>query len=198
MNHSLPRIVLLVLASLVSASGCAPLVVGGGAAAAGANVALDRRTTGTVVEDQAIELKAKRALSDDQDIADQSHINVISYNNIVLLTGEATSAGLRERIVEQVSSIEKVRHIHNEIAIAAPSALLSRSSDAVITAEIKSRLLLDKEVEGRAVKVVTENGAVFLMGLVSDAEAQAATEIAQQVSGVQKVVTLFETIAPEQ
>lgn len=194
---NLPRTVLLLLASLASAPGCAPLVVGGGAAAAGANVALDRRTTGTVVEDQAIELKARRAFSGDQDIKDQSHINVISYNNIVLLTGEATSAGLRERIAKLVRGIEKVRQIHNEIAIAAPSALLSRSSDAVITAEIKSRLLLDKEVEGRAVKVVTENGAVFLMGLVTDAEAQAATEVAQQVSGVQKVVTLFEIIAPE-
>lgn len=194
---NLPRTVLLLLASLASAPGCAPLVVGGGAAAAGANVALDRRTTGTVVEDQAIELKARRAFSGDQDIKDQSHINVISYNNIVLLTGEATSAGLRERIAKLARGIEKVRQIHNEIAIAAPSALLSRSSDAVITAEIKSRLLLDKEVEGRAVKVVTENGAVFLMGLVTDAEAQAATEVAQQVSGVQKVVTLFEIIAPE-
>ena len=195
MNCSLYRFCLLLPVTILSQQACVPAVLSGSAAVASSNVALDPRTAGTQVEDQVIELKVARVLSADQAIKEQTHINVVSYNRAVLLTGEAPDESLRARAVELTSSIEKVRHIHNEILIAAPSALLSRSSDAVITGEIKSRLLLDQQVRGRAIKVVTENGTVFLMGLVTVPEEQVAIGIAQRIKGVQKVVTLFERIA---
>jgi len=170
--------------------GCAAAVVGG--AATGANVAIDRRTTGTFIEDEAIELKAVKAFYNDKEINEQAHINVTSYNTVVLLTGEAPTEEIRTRIINIVRNIPKVKHVHNEITIAAPSALVSRSSDTLITGKVKSKLITDKTLNGLNIKVVTEKGVVYLMGIVSRAEADVATNIARQTGGVQKVVKLFE------
>jgi len=191
------RISWLVLSALFLSStllsGCVPVVLVGGAAAT-ASIAHDRRTTGTIVEDQAIELRIRNALGKDEDISKQTHINVTSYNAIVLLSGEAPSQTLRTRAGEIARSDKQVRRVHNEIQIAAPSSAMTRSSDSWITTKVKSSLVgLDiKGFDPSRVKVVTENGTVFLMGMVYHKEADAVVARTQQVSGVQRIVKLFE------
>jgi osmotically-inducible protein OsmY len=182
----------LFLSSLLS-SGCAPVVLIGGAAAT-ATIVHDRRTTGSMVEDQSIELRIKNALRKDGEVADQSHINVTSYNGIVLLSGEAPTQALRTRAGEIARGDKQVRRVHNEIQIAAPSSAMTRSSDSWITTKAKSSLVgLDiKGFDPTRVKVVSENGTVFLMGMVYHKEADAVVAQTQQVSGVQRIVKLFE------
>ncbi len=172
--------------------GCAALAVGGLATATGVNVATDPRTAGTLVEDEAIELKALKAFYQDKQIRSQTHINVTSYNNTVLVTGEAPTEELRTRLIEIVRNIDKVKHVHNEVTIAAPSALVARSSDTLVTGKVKSKILASRKLKGLNVKVVTDKGVVYLMGIISRAEAEAMTDITRQTGGVQKVVKLFE------
>lgn len=189
MNYKFIRLYSVLLLVLFL-HGCAAAVIGGGAATA--SVAADRRTTGTVVEDQSIELKALRAFSQNDGISKNAHVNVTSYNTVVLVTGEAPAEELREEIIRLVRSIEKVSHVHNEVTIAAPSSFMSRSSDSIITSKVKAKLLADKNVKGLSIKVVTDKGVVYLMGIVSRENGKLATEIARQTGGVQKVVMLFE------
>lgn len=170
--------------------GCATAVVTG--AATGASVAYDRRTTGTVIDDQGVEFKASYALFNNKEIYDQSHINVTSYNGVVLLTGETPSESLKQKVTAEIKQIPKVRRIHNELAIAAPSALPSRSSDAWITSKVKAKMAADKQTKSYHIKVVTERGVVYLMGLVSRAEADAAVSVVKSSAGVQRVVKIFE------
>ncbi len=191
MYRWIPALVLVPASLLLQ--GCAPLIVGG-AAATGTSIALDDRTTGTVVEDQAIELRVRSALSRIPGMTKQTHINVISYNGIVLLVGEAPSESLRTMAGDTAQSQSKVRRVHNEIKIAAPSALMVRSSDTVITGKVKTALLNIgiRGADALRVKVVTENGTVYLMGLVTRAEGDKITNAARRVSGVQRIVKLFE------
>lgn len=183
---------LLLICLLPVLSGCAAALVGGGAVAAG--TIIDRRTTGTQIEDQSIELKAYKQIKEDAELNDQAHINVTSYNTVVLLTGETPTEAMRQRTVDIIKSLEKVTHIYNELTIAAPSSMTSRSSDSIITSKVKTKMLSNQELSGLAVKVVTEKGVVYLMGLVSKREAEVATDIARQTGGVQKVVKLFQYI----
>jgi len=176
-------------------SGCAATVVGAGAAVGTtATVAHDRRTTGTFIEDQAIELKAIKSFFSDKEINDSSHINVTSYNTVVLITGETPSEDIRQRIVNIVKTTPKVTHVYDELTIAAPSSWTSRTSDSLITSKVKTKLLTLKDFDGTRVKVVTEKGVVYLMGLLTRAESDIATSEAQQTGGVQKVVKLFQYI----
>jgi len=173
--------------------GCAPLVVGG--AATGASVAHDERTTGTVVEDESIELKAVHDLRADVVLDAQSHLNITSYNNIVLLTGETPTKELRDRAEKIVAGVEKVRRVHNEITIGEPTTMLARSTDTLITAEVKTSLLSVKGIEHfdpTRVKVVTEAGVVYLMGLLTRTEGDAVAETVRQARGVERVVKIFE------
>ena len=179
--------------SAVLLQGCAGAVVGG--AATGVTVANDRRTVGTFVDDEIIEVKATKLLFSDQEIFDNTHINVTSYNNIVLLSGEAPTDALKNKAANIISSIPKVRKTHNEIVIAAPSSLLTRSSDTWITAKVKTNLFQIKnapEFDITKVKVITENGTVFLMGILKRSEAELVIDAVRTVSGVQRVVKLFE------
>ena len=173
-------------------SGCAAVIVGG--AGTTATVAHDRRTTGTFIEDQAIELKAGKSFFSDKEINDSSHINVTSYNTVVLITGETPSEDLRNRIVNIVRDIPKVTHVYDELTIAAPSSWTSRGSDSLITSKVKTRLLTLKNFDGTRVKIVTEKGVVYLMGLLTRAESDIATKETQQTGGVQKVVKLFQYV----
>jgi len=169
---------------------CAPVIVGG--AATGAVVAHDKRTTGTFVEDEAIELKIRKAIITDKSLKGIAHINATSFNTNVLLTGEAATEAARQKIVSMTKGTAKVSHIFNEITIAAPSAFMARSSDTLLTSNVKSRLLADKSVDGTKIKVVTEAGIVYLMGITTRDQGNAAALVASRASGVQKVVKLFQ------
>jgi osmotically-inducible protein OsmY len=192
MRRSWPLLGALVLVNPLL-NGCVPVVLVGGAAAT-ASVVHDRRTTGSIVEDQAIELRIKTALRKDEEIAEQTHINVTSYNGIVLLSGEAPSQSLSTRAGAIARNDKQARRVHNELKIAAPSSAMTRSSDAWITTKVKSSLVgLDiKGFDPSRIKVVTENGTVYLMGMVYHREADAAVAQTQQVKGVQRIVKLFE------
>jgi len=173
--------------------GCAAVVVTG--AATGANAAHDRRTLGAYIDDEGIELKARLAITEDKELYSQVHVNIISVNGVVLLVGQAPTEELRMKIEELTRAIEKVRVVHNELTIAAPNSYMTRSSDSLITAKVKLSLFGIKGEEGfdpTRVKVVTENGIVYLMGILFRAEADAVATEASRVSGVQKVVKLFE------
>lgn len=179
---------LIVLGSLMS--GCAGVLVG--SVATGAVIADGERTTGTFVEDQAIELKTLEAIRGNLELRGQRHISVTSYNQIVLLTGQVPSTELREIAVSIASKIEKVRQIFNEIEIAAPSSMVTRSGDSLLTAKVKTKLFTLSGFDATKVKVVSENGVVFLMGILTAEGANIAAVAASQVGGAQKIVKLFE------
>ena len=181
----------ILLASLWVLQGCAPVAVTG-ATTAVSTIAADRRTTGTFIEDETIEIKSRLALLDKKELNKRVHINFTSYNTWLLVSGEAPTEEDRQAVIELVKNVEKVSRVFNEITIAGPSSLLSRSSDTVITTKIKSKLIAEQDLSSLHVKVVTENGVTFLMGLVSREEGDIATEIARRTGGVQKVVKLFE------
>jgi osmotically-inducible protein OsmY len=189
---SLKEIFLAIAGVVVAAqlAGCAAAV--GAGAASGAVAATDRRSTGTFVDDELIEWKVLKSLSDNAELWRQGHINVTSYNNMVLLSGEVPSEPLKGAADDAARTHPKVRGVFNELTIAAPSSLLSRSSDTVVTGKVKTALLTQQETLATRVKVVTENGTVFLMGLVTQAEAANITEVTRRVGGVQRVVRLFE------
>ena len=170
--------------------GCAPIVVGG--AATGATVAVDRRTAGTMVDDQTVELRALDAILSDDELYHQAHISVTSFNGLVLLTGQAPTAEMRQRAEQITTRFPEVRRVQNEIEIAAPTSLMTRSSDTWITTKVKTLMFAEKNFNANNIKVVTDNGTVYLMGLVKRAEAEKAVLIARQVSGVQRVVKVFE------
>lgn len=186
------KILALALLAILTLQGCATAVVTG--AATGAAVAYDRRTTGSVIDDQGIEFKAAKAVFDDKEIYDQSHINFTSYNGVVLITGETPNESLKAKVTDLVRQLPKVKRVHNELAIAAPSALPSRSSDTWITSKIKAKLTTDEQADPFLVKVVTERGTVYLMGMVTHAEADRAVDIAKNSGGVQRVIKIFEYI----
>ena len=185
------------LAALLGASllsGCAPLVVGG--AVMTGVVAVDRRTAGTQLEDEGIELKVATAIN--KELGDRVHLNVTSYNRRVLLSGEVRSEADRARATVLAQSQENVKDVINDLAMGAPSSLTQRTKDAVITGQVKAAFLDAKDLQSDAVKVVTERGVVYLMGRVTTREAQRATDIARGVSGVAKVVRVFEDISEDE
>lgn len=175
--------------------GCAAVVVTG--AATGANAVHDRRTVGAFIDDEGIELKVRLAVTEDKQLYSEVHVNIISVNGVVLLVGQAPTEELRMKIVDITKAVEKVRVVHDEMTIAAPNSYMVRSSDSLITAKVKGSLFGIKGQEGfdpTRVKVVTENGIVYLMGILYRPEGDAVALKASQVSGVQKVVKLFEYI----
>jgi osmotically-inducible protein OsmY len=181
-------IVLLAFGVLPLLHGCAALVVGG-AAATGVMVAEDRRTVGTMTEDQGIELKASSRIG--QKFGD-AHINVTSYNRTLLLTGEASSAGAKSEIEKIARAVENVRGVYNEIQVAGNSSMTARANDAYLTSKVKARFVDAQKFSPVHVKVVTEANTVYLLGLVKRQEATDATEIARTTGGVQRVVRVLE------
>jgi osmotically-inducible protein OsmY len=187
---------LTIALSGVLASGCVPLIVGG--VATGVLVADDRRTTGTVVDDQNIELRLANDVS--TQFGKVSNTNLTSFNRVVLITGEATTEQVRAGIEKLVRAYPNVRHVQNEMQVAGPSSLTARSNDSFITGRVKARIVdnqargKDPRVQANHVKVVTEAGVVYLMGLVTAAEADQAADIARTTSGVTRVVRVFELI----
>lgn len=172
--------------------GCVGVAATG--AAVGGVAAQDRRTPGSFLDDELIEHDVLTAVYGDEGMASQVHINATSFNGFVLLTGEAPGDSLRTRVTEIARDTPSVRAVQNEIVLMAPSSLMARASDALVTARVKIALLQDQELDAAKVKVVTERGTVYLMGLLSQVEADRATEIARRVGGVQSVVKVIEYI----
>ena len=191
-----PSISTLVLAAALAAatlvSACAPLVLGG-AMVGGALSFSDRRTSGTQLEDEGIELKSGGRLR--EVLSDGGHVNVTSYNRTVLLTGEVPDDAARTAVEQAVVRIENVRAIVNELAVAGSSSLTARSSDTILTSKVKARFIDAKDLQSNAVKVVSERGNVYLLGRVTEREAGRATELARSVGGASKVVKVFEIIS---
>jgi osmotically-inducible protein OsmY len=188
------RIIVCMAAVLAAASslllqGCVPLVVG---AAAGATVmvATDRRTTGTQVDDEFIEDKASYAIR--ERFKGDFHVNVTSYNGIALITGEVPAEAARADVGQVVLSTPKVRAIQNELVVGPVTDLNARSNDSLITSKVKTRFVEANKFQINHVKVVTERGTVYLMGIVRRDEGDAAANIAATTSGVQRVVKVFE------
>lgn len=170
---------------------CAAAVVAGGASAV--TSASDRRTLGSQIDDSSIVVKAERALEENKTLEERAHINVNSYNGILLLTGQAPSQELVELATSLVQPIQGVKDVQNQIRVGNPISFTTRSRDSWITTRVKSMLVGDKEISALNIKVVTENGEVFLMGLVNSTEADKAVEIARHVNGVSRVIKAFET-----
>jgi len=199
MNANYKRLMLATLAAgavLSSLSACAPLMVG--SAVMSGLVAIDRRTTGIQLEDEGIELRTAQGLR--QNLSASAHVNVTSYNRMVLLTGEVGSAADKERAERLAKSQENVSSVVNDLAIEPASSLTQRSKDAIITGQVKALLVDAKDLQSNAFKVVTERGVIYLLGRVTSREAQRASEIARSssVSGVVKVVRVFEIITEEE
>ncbi|SHL87072.1 Osmotically-inducible protein OsmY, contains BON domain [Nitrosospira sp. Nsp11] len=173
-------------------SGCAVLVAAGvvSGVGAGAAVSQDRRTSGMFVEDEGIEFKSGRRIS--EKMGGDVNVNVTSFNRNVLLTGEAPTEGLKKEIGKLVTGVQNVRKVTNEIAIGDVSSFASRSNDALLTSKVKARFLDSGEFQVNHVKVVTEDAVVYLLGLVKVREGDSAVNIARSTSGVRKVVKVFE------
>jgi osmotically-inducible protein OsmY len=191
-NHRRLRGVLLGLcAASALLAGCAPLIVGG-AMVGGTLMALDRRTTGAQVDDQAIELKAANRMR--EAAGPNAHINITSYNRTVLISGEVATEAERAAVEQAVQRVENVRSTVNELGIMGPSSIGSRSQDTVITSKVKATLVDARDLQANAFKVVTERSVVYLMGRVTEREATRAAELARAVGGVEKVVRVFEIL----
>jgi osmotically-inducible protein OsmY len=174
-------------------SGCAAVIVGG--AAVGASAVHERRSVGTMIDDEGIEWKVRSKLNADKTLSSQSHLSVVSLNGVVLLVGQTPTEALRLQATTLTQGVEGVRAIHNEITIAAPNSYMTRTSDSYITSKVKTSLFKVKgheDFDPTRVKVVTENGTVYLMGILYRSEAEDAARQASRVGGVQKVVKLFE------
>ena len=173
---------------------CAPLMIAG--VAGTAMVASDRRTSGAQLEDESIELRAQARIRDN--LGERVHVNVTSFNRQVLLTGEVTAEKDRQAVVQLVERIENVKAVVNELAVMPMSNLSERSNDLLIVAKVKASFVDSRDLFANAFKVVTERGTVYLMGRVTQREANSATQLTRNVGGVNKVVRLFEIISEDE
>jgi osmotically-inducible protein OsmY len=174
---------------------CVPLVIGG-AAAGGALVATDRRTSGAQLEDEGIELRANSRIR--SSVGDQTHVNVTSYNRQALITGEAPNEQQKQLVEQIVKGTDNVSTVVNEMTIGPVSSLSRRSQDALVSGRIKASILDSKDLFLNAFKVFTENGTVYLMGRVTQREADRVTSIARSTSGVSKVIRVFEVVTEDE
>ncbi len=188
------RAACLGVAAIIGLNACAPLVVGGAVVATA--VAVDRRTAGTQLEDQAIALKTLSTLRDA--LGDGAHVNVDSFNRQVLLTGEVPTEQAREHASQLAHGVENVRTVFNELQVMPASTLTQRSQDTWITSKVRSLILADGELPAKSIKVTTERSVVYLQGLVTQQEGGQTVDIARNVQGVEKVVSLFEYVSPEE
>lgn len=179
------------LAATTALSGCAALLVGG-AVVGGSLLATDRRSSGTQLDDQAIEIKANSRIRDL--LGDRGHVNATSYNRLLLLTGEVPTDTDRANIEQALARIDNVKSVVNELAVMTASSLSQRSNDALVTTKVKATLVDAGDISSTAFKVFTERGIVYLMGRVTEREAERASDLARSISGVQKVVKVLEIV----
>ncbi|MCX2982416.1 BON domain-containing protein [Halieaceae bacterium IMCC14734] len=184
--------VLIVLSLSLGLSGCASLLT-----AADSEAIEDdsgERTFGASMDDESIETKARVNVHAANEAFDDTHISIISYNAYVLIVGQVPSEALKQQASDVIREIRRVRRIYNELEITGNTSFMTRTSDTWITSKVKTNLIANAETEGLRVKVVTENGVVYLMGLASRAEADRIVDVASASYGVRKVVRLFEYI----
>lgn len=191
----LARVLLVATLAGGSLSACIPLLVGG--VAGGALMAADRRTSGAQLEDEGIELRASSRVRNNP-VAERAHVNITSYNRQVLITGEAANAQDRQQVEQIVRSVDNISSVVNDLQIGFISSLSTRSNDALISGRVKASILDSRDLFLKAFKVFTESGTVYLMGRVTQREADRATEVARSIPGVQKVVRVFEIISEDE
>jgi len=184
---------LLIFVAAVQLSACAPLVVGG--MVGGAMVASDRRSPGIQLEDEGIEQRSATAIR--ENFGSKEHVNITSYNRQVLITGEVSTDTVRRQIESLIGRVENVRAVVNELAIGAASSTGDRANDVVLVAKVKASMVDTEDVFANVFKVVGERGTVYLMGRVTQREAKRATDVVRGVSGVKRVVRVFEYITED-
>jgi osmotically-inducible protein OsmY len=187
------RLALALLLAVTTLEGCAPILIGG-AVAGSAMVATDRRSAGTQVDDSTNEVRALAAI--DATVGDRGHVTATSYNRLLLLTGEVPTEADKVALAKAVAQIGSVRSTVDDLAVMPNSSLSARSNDSITTGKVKAALFDVKGLPFNSVKVVTERGNVYLMGLVTEAEAKSAVDATRVVGGVQKVVRVFQIITP--
>jgi osmotically-inducible protein OsmY len=181
-----------VLLCCIMLPGCfVPFVAG---AALGGAIVYDRRDFQTMVDDQEISQQANNKMHTDNELYQNAHIVVTSFNRSVLIVGQAPTETLRAKVQQIVAALPNVKRIYNEVTISGPTSAAVRSSDSWITTKVKSQMLVEPKLRSGQIKVLTENGVVYLIGVVRHSQADVAIDIARQVSGVQRVVKIFEYI----
>ncbi|MDH3640802.1 MAG: BON domain-containing protein [Gammaproteobacteria bacterium] len=150
------------------------------------------RTPGTIVDDEVVESMVKREIRNSNPDFDSAHLVAVSYNGIVLLAGQVGTEALKVEAQQAAERIDKARRVHNELQVGGPISYVARTADGWLTTKVKTRLLASKQTEARKVKVVTENGVVYLMGMLPREQADSAVEVARSIYGVQKIVKVFE------
>ena len=193
-NQRLLGSVLLSVCLGAALSACAPMMVGG--AVMGTLMATDRRTSGMQVEDEGIELKGASRIR--ETLGERGHVNVTSYNRQVLLTGEVSGEQDKQAVEQILSKVENVRSVVNELGILENSTLSQRSSDALVTGKVKASMVDAQDLFANSFKVVTERGTTYLMGRVTQREANRATDLVRSIEGVKKVVRVVELISEEE
>ena len=182
----------IVVASVAQLVGCAPLLLGG-AVVGGTMIVTDRRSSATQLEDQLIEVKANSRIR--EVVGERGRASSTSYNRLVLLTGDVVTEADKAAIEQAVSKVDNVKSVVNELAVMGSLSLGSRTNDALISTKVKASIVDTKDLYANSVKVVTERGVVYLLGRVTEREATQAANVARGVSGVQKVVRVFEILS---
>jgi len=189
------RTALLGIALILALQGCAPILIGG-AFVGGGLMASDRRTSGTQIEDEGIEFKAGARIR--ENLGERVHVNVTSYNRQVLITGEVPNAQDKQLVEKVVSGVENVRGIVNELDVLGNSTLTQRSSDLLVSSRAKAGLVDARDLFANAFKITVERGTLYMMGRVTQREADRATEVVSGTSGVQRVVRMLEIISEDE
>lgn len=191
------RSAMIILVSAITLSGCLAALFAG-VAVTTIDILHDRRTVGEYIDDNAIEVTARNILVSKNTIRKAAHVNPVSWNGILLITGEIDDENLKPYLVERFTNIQGVRQVVDETTITNKTPILSRTNDAWITSKVKSRLIIKTGLRANRVKVITTRGTVYLMGIVTREEGDKATELAQTVRGVKRVVKVFEYQSPKQ
>ncbi|ADO80748.1 TPA: division/outer membrane stress-associated lipid-binding lipoprotein [Haemophilus influenzae] len=179
----------ILLGATIFLQGCVAAVIGGGAVAA--KVATDPRTTGTQIDDETLEFKVENAVEKDAQIKAEGRVNAVSYNGRVLLIGQVPNSDVKDTATALAKGVEGVNEVYNELTVSPKISFAQISKDSWLTTQVKSNMFVDGRVKATDVKVISENGEVFLLGNVTQSQANAAADIASKISGVKKVIKVF-------
>lgn len=179
----------ILLGATIFLQGCVAAVIGGGAVAA--KVATDPRTTGTQIDDETLEFKVENAVEKDAQIKAEGHVNAVSYNGRVLLIGQVPNSDVKDTATALAKGVKGVNEVYNELTVSSKISFAQISKDSWLTTQVKSKMFVDGRVKATDVKVISENGEVFLLGNVTQSQANAAADIASKISGVKKVIKVF-------